>query len=72
MSVRQTAMVIVALGIVLGGCGAGETDRGADSEPRETVFDPLTDTLDRAEGVQDTLDERRDRLERELEEAEGR
>ena len=38
--------------------------------PRESVFDPLTSTVDRAEGVQDTVDAQSEELRRRVEEAE--
>jgi hypothetical protein len=45
------------------------TERQAEA-PRETVFDPLTSTIDRAEGVQDTVDAQSEELRRRVEEAE--
>ena len=48
------------------------TAESTDSTERPTVFDPLTDTLDRARGVEDTLRVSADERRRQLEEAEGR
>jgi hypothetical protein len=42
----------------------------ATETERESVFDPLTETIDRAEGVEDTLRERSEELRRRVEEAE--
>ena len=64
--------------LVLAGCGgsepAAEVDRAAPTnEPalrRETVFDPLTSTIDRAQGVQQTVDEQAAEQRRRLEAAE--
>jgi hypothetical protein len=63
---------------VVSGCGGAASDDGASSdaqpeaaEPRETVFDPLTSTIDRAEGVQQTVDEHAAEQRRRIEEAEG-
>jgi hypothetical protein len=57
---------------LLAGCGESEDMPAAPEEPpRETVFDPLTQTLDRAEGVQDTVEEQSEELRRRVEEAEG-
>ena len=58
--------------------GCGEADNAtqaadsADAVDRPTVFDPLTGTLDRAEGVEDTLAASAAERRRQLEEAEGR
>ena len=55
------------------GCGG---DPPADDAPaanggrRETVFDPLVGTIDRAKGVQTTLDDQAAELRRRVEEAE--
>ena len=65
--------------LVLGGCGgSAPADQPADqpadrNEPaprRETVFDPLTSTIDRAQAVQQTVDEQAAEQRRRLEEAE--
>ena len=61
--------------LLLTACPGTEDEPAAtdtQAEPRETVFDPLTDTLDRAQGVEDTLREQSEELRRRVEEAEGR
>ena len=69
------ALTVVAC-LLLAACG--ETDdpstaaESTDSTERPTVFDPLTDTLDRVRGVEDTLRVSADERRRQLEEAEGR
>jgi hypothetical protein len=51
-----------SLAVVLAGCGGSEPSEQA-SEPREpaprreTVFDPMTSTIGRAQGVQQTVDD---------------
>jgi hypothetical protein len=61
-------LLTVLLGLGIAACGA-ETE--TLSEPRdEGVFDPLTETLDRAQGVQSTVDERAEELRRRIEQAE--
>jgi len=58
---------------VLAGCGSSEAPQAADKtqiEPRETVFDPLTSTLDRAQGVQQTVDDQAAAQRKQIEEAE--
>ena len=68
------ACVLAAIALVIGGCGGGD----APAEPvakkpepprRETVFDPLTSTIDRAEGVQQTVDQQAAEQRRRIEEA---
>ncbi|HEY5568384.1 MAG TPA: hypothetical protein VIM81_14240 [Gammaproteobacteria bacterium] len=61
----------------LAGCGQPadvqqESSSAAETTEtdRESVFDPLTETLDRAEGVEDTLREQSEELRRRVEEAE--
>lgn len=60
--------------LALAGCGGSEP-AGQASEPREqprreTVFDPLTSTIGRAEGVQQTVDEQAAEQRRRIEAAE--
>lgn len=56
------------------GCGSTEPPAAegppANSERRESVFDPLTGTIERAEGVQTTVDDRAAELRRRVEQAE--
>jgi hypothetical protein len=63
-----------AIAVVLAGCGGSEPSEQA-SEPREpaprreTVFDPLTSTIGRAQGVQQTVDDQAAEQRRRIEEA---
>jgi hypothetical protein len=68
---RSTALM-TALAIALAACGGSEPPPANDerAERRPTVFDPLTGTLDRAEGVQQTLDAQAAEQRRRIEEAE--
>ena len=66
--------VLVAL-CVLGGCSPAEPppERAAEPETaprRETVFDPLTSTIGRAQGVQQTVDDQAAEQRRRVDEAE--
>ena len=48
-----------AIAFTLAGCGGSEPAEPADEPaepPRPSVFDPLTSTIDRAQGVQQTVD----------------
>jgi hypothetical protein len=69
-------LTIVCLA-ALAGCGQSadvqqesSSAAGAEETERDSVFDPLTETLDRAEGVEDTLREHSEELRRRIEEAE--
>jgi hypothetical protein len=64
----------MAIVLIAGGCGGSEqpAERAAQPEAaqrRETVFDPLTSTIDRAEGVQQTVDDQAAEQRRRIEEA---
>ena len=61
-----------AIAFTLAGCGGSETAEPANepAEPRASVFDPLTSTIDRAQGVQQTVDQQAAEQRRRLEEAE--
>jgi hypothetical protein len=68
----KALLPLILLGLVACADRQGETPpASAEAEPpRETVFDPLTSTIDRAEGVQDTVDAESAELRRRVEEAE--
>jgi len=63
-----------ALALTLAACGGSEPEeRAAEPETaprRETVFDPLTSTIGRAQGVQQTVDEQAAEQRRRIEDAE--
>ena len=67
-------VLAAAIAVMLSGCGGSEPTAQA-SEPREqaprreTVFDPLTSTIGRAEGVQQTVDEQAAEQRRRIDEA---
>ena len=67
----RKACVLAAIVLVVAGCGAPEEPAEPEPAPprRETVFDPLTSTIDRAEGVQQTVDEQAAEQRRRIEEA---
>lgn len=64
---RWIAFVSLVSGLVAG-CTAGDEP----SENEEAVFDPLIEAVDRAEEVQQTVEEQAEELRRRIEEAEGR
>jgi hypothetical protein len=69
MRVALSLAVVVTVTLLVA-CGSpSEPEREAGQE-RETVFDPLTEALDRAAGVEDTLREQSETLRRRVEESE--
>lgn len=68
----KALLPLILLGLVA--CSDRQAHVPADAAeaepPRESVFDPLTTTIDRAEGVQDTVDAQSAELRRRVEEAE--
>jgi hypothetical protein len=64
-----------ALALTLAACGGSEpegraAERRETAPRRETVFDPLTSTIERAEGVQQTVDQQAAEQRRRIEDAE--
>jgi len=62
----------VVLAGVLVSCSSGEREteaRNEDAAAEETVFDPMTGTMDRAREVEDLSNSRMDQLNEELEES---
>jgi hypothetical protein len=55
MGVPQTMTASLAVLFILG-CSSGESS-APPPPPQKTVFDPLTQQLDRARGVQQTVDQ---------------
>lgn len=74
---KRWSMTALGLMLLLSGCGgadpAGPAAERSDArgDDRQTVFDPLTETIDRAESVQDTVDAHSEELRRQIEQAEG-
>ena len=67
---RQKLLIGVAI-VLLQACAGSDDETDIETEP-ETVFDPLTETMDRAQDVQRLVDEQAEEMRRRLEEAEGR
>jgi hypothetical protein len=67
-------LILIGACLALAACGgAGEESDGKNDayEDRETVFDPMTDTIDRAKEVEDIGKDRKKAMDEALEEAEG-
>jgi hypothetical protein len=67
--------IVCVLAAVLASCGGPPPSERASEPPerpaqRETVFDPLTSTIGRAQGVQQTVDAQAAEQRRRIEEAE--
>ncbi len=67
----KTSLLLVTLAITVTACGGSEPPAPPPkAAKKETVFDPLTSTIDRAKGVQQTVDEQAAEQRRKLEAAE--
>jgi hypothetical protein len=69
------ACVLAAIASILASCGGAEAPvEQASEQPdpprRETVFDPMTSTIGRAQGVQQTVDAQAAEQRRRIEDAE--
>jgi hypothetical protein len=62
-------LIMVAC-ILLAACG--ESEDAKQAEDRETVFDPLTQQVDKAKAVEDTVEQHKRDLDEALEKTEGR
>ena len=70
-AVQLKHVLSLIIASVLAGCGGPElAESPPEPERRPTVFDPLTGTLDRARGVQQTLDAQAAEQRRRIEDAE--
>ena len=71
---REKQVLWSVLAILVAGCGSSETEQAgeprAPTPRRETVFDPMTSTIGRAQGVQQTLDQQAAEQRRRIEESE--
>jgi len=66
----KSALVLVALAITLTACGSSQAPPAEQKPPRkESVFDPWTGTIDRAKGVQQTVDDQAAAQRKKIEEA---
>jgi hypothetical protein len=67
----KSSILWVTLTFALTACGGGPPPQQQQKAQREpTVFDPLTDTLDRAKAVQQTVDEQAAEQRKRIEQAE--
>ena len=66
----QRWMITVSMSMLLMACSKDNPPEPA-AEP-ESVFDPMTSTMDRAQDVEQQMNQRMDELNKRLEENEGR
>jgi hypothetical protein len=67
----KSSWLLVALAAVITACGSAPPPPQEQKPPRkETVFDPLTSTIDRAKGVQQTVDDQAREQRKQIEAAE--
>ncbi len=65
-------LILTGACLVLAACGGAEeepTGQADAYEDRETVFDPMTDTIDRAKEIEDIGKDRKKAMDEALEEA---
>ncbi|NBC22046.1 MAG: hypothetical protein GVY21_01075 [Gammaproteobacteria bacterium] len=68
-------ILLIGACVALTACGGAEreaADDGEAYEDRETVFDPMTETIDRAKEVEEMGRDRKKAMDEALEDAEGR
>lgn len=66
-------VLLLSCSLALAACGsdsAGDPS-AAPAEDKETVFDPMVDTIDRAKEVEDLVDQRKKEMDEKLKELEG-
>ncbi len=67
----KSSLLLVALAVVITACDSSQPPPQEQKPPRkETVFDPLTSTIDRAKGVQQTVDDQAAEQRKKIEAAE--
>lgn len=73
MAIHQRILLATIAFMVLGGCGSS-AEHEAPSEPppvKDTAFGDMVGTMDKARGVQDSVDTHKQELDRQVQSAEG-
>jgi PBP1b-binding outer membrane lipoprotein LpoB len=66
------AMMVLAAAFLMAGCnGEVEPQAEADAEERESVFDPMTDQIDKAKNVEEQAMQHKDDIDEALKDADG-
>jgi len=63
--------ILLMAPLLLCACSSDKVPEPEPAPPSKTVFDPLTQTMDRARGVQDTVDAQSKATRQGVEQAEG-
>lgn len=69
------SLVMIGACLLLAACSGAQdepAESAGDTEERETVFDPMTDSLDRAKDVEELGKDRKKAMDEALQDAEGR
>ena len=62
----------IAMTLVLAACGgSAEPDATVETEDEDTVFDPMTDQIEKAKAVEDSALQHKEDIDKALEEVEG-
>ncbi|MBB6094609.1 hypothetical protein HNQ60_003496 [Povalibacter uvarum] len=73
-SLQRIGSIAICLGVLVG-CGSGSSEPEDRPEPppvEDTVFGDTVSTMDKARGVQDTVDTHKQDLDRQMDANEGR
>ena len=60
---------VLALSLIIAGCGGGSDT--AKEEESEGVFDPMVETIDKANAVEQQLMDQKDQMDQAIKDAEG-
>lgn len=70
MKAKLTVLALATMALCA--CGGASSDQDELSEEvEETAFDPMVETIDRAHGVEDIAAQRRDDIDKAIEESDG-
>jgi hypothetical protein len=70
MKVPMKALIVMAAALVAGCNGEVEPQAEVDAKERETVFDPMTDQIDKARNVEAQAMQHKDDIDKAVEEPE--
>jgi hypothetical protein len=73
MAIHQRISLAAICVLVLGACGGGAEPAAPPDPPpvKDTVFGDMAGTMDKARGVQDTVNAQKQELDRQVQAAEG-
>lgn len=73
MAIHQRILLAAIACMALGGCGSSAKQEAPAEPPpvKDTVFGDMVGAMDKARGVQDTMDARKQEVDRQMKSAEG-